>query len=176
MISYDVIERNKNKIVNVGLIILSLVIAFQFHRSASEQVNTLIQQQNSELEKNKVAEDIAGLEKKTEAYKKAFVKKELTSIMDTISGIAKDASVKIVSIKPLTEESVTNYSNSSFLITLKASSYHALGDFITKIENHPDIYLVSEISINSALQADQEVKDVQVDLGVTMKINTIAYL
>ncbi len=175
MINHELIERNKNKIINFGVIILALIIAFQFHRSANNQISSLIQQQNNELEKNKIIEGISVLEKKADIYKKVFVKKDLASIMDIISGIAKDSSVKIVSIKPYAEEALNNYINSSFLITLNAPNYHALGNFISKIENHQDIYLVSEININSAV-SDQDAVKASEDLEVSLKINTISYL
>ncbi|MDP2830695.1 MAG: type 4a pilus biogenesis protein PilO [Candidatus Omnitrophota bacterium] len=175
MINYSFIEKNKNKIINFAVIILVLVIALQFHRSANDRISLLIQQQNNELEKNKVVEDIATLEKKAEVYKKVFVKKDIASIMDTITGIAKDTSVKILSVKPYAEEALDNHLSSSFLITLNAPSYHALGDFISKIENHKDIYLVSEVSINSAV-SNLEAARANVDLGVSLKISTIAYL
>ncbi|MFH0917613.1 MAG: type 4a pilus biogenesis protein PilO [Candidatus Omnitrophota bacterium] len=189
MINYSLIERNKSKIVNVVIIILALILAWHFYNSSSNQVNSLIQQQNSELEKNKVVEEIASLENKAEVYKKVFVRKDLASVMDIISSIAKNASVKIISVKPNTEEAMENYFNSSFLITLNAPSYHALGDFISKIENNQDICLVSEVKINSSTaNANTEPTNLRstatevnpaaadVDLNVTLKINTIAYL
>ena len=175
MISHDLIERNKNKVINFGVIILALVIALQLYRFTNDQISSLIQQQNNEREKNKVVEDIAIFEKKAEAYKQVFVKKDLASIMNIISGIAKDTSVKILSVKPYAEEFFGNYSSSSFLITLNAPSYHALGDFISKIENHKDIYLVSVISINSTV-SNSDAAGANVNLGVSLKINTIAYL
>jgi len=175
MINYDLLERNKVKIINFGVIILALIIALQFYRSANNRISSLIQQQNNEREKNKVVQEISGIEKKTEAYKKVFVKKDLASIMEVISGIAKNTSVKIVSIKPYAEEMLDNYLNSSFLITLNAPSYHALGDFISKIENYKDIYLISDMSINSTVSNPGTAGD-NADLGVSLKINTISYL
>jgi hypothetical protein len=175
MINYDLIDKNKNKIINFSILILALIISLNFYRSSNEQVSSLIQQQGSELEKNKAVADIATLEKKAEVYKKVFVKRDLASVMDTISIIAKNASVKILSVKPFAEESLGNYFNSSFLITLNAPSYHALGDFISKIENDNDIYLVSEISINSVV-ANPDAPEVNTDLSVSLKINSIAYL
>ena len=175
MISHDLIERNKNVIINFGVIIVALVIALQLFNSANSQIRSLVQQQNSELAKNKVVEDIAVLENKTEAYKKVFVKKDLASIMDIISAIAKDTLVKIVSVKPYAEEALENYFNSSFIITLNAPSYHALGNFISKIENHEDIYLVSDINIAS-IGAVTGTTEKNYNLGVSLKINTISYL
>jgi hypothetical protein len=173
MINYEKIEKNKTKIINFSIFIIALAIAFKLNQSTNNQISSLNKQQNDELQNNKAVEDIAALEKKTEAYKKVFVKKDLASIMSAISGIAKNTSVKIISVKPFADDVFDNYSTSSFLITLNAPSYHALGDFISKIENHSDIYLVSEIIINSAVIYGPEVNT---DLAVSLKINTIAYL
>ncbi len=175
MITHDALERNKNVILNFAVIILSLVIALQLYRSANSQISTLTQQKNDELEKNKVVEDIAGLERKAEAYKKVFVKRDLASVMDVISGIAKESSVKIISVKPFGEDSLGNYLNSAFLINFSASSYHVLGDFISRIENHKDIYQVSEVNINSIV-TNEDSPTPSLELNVSLKINTIAYL
>jgi hypothetical protein len=175
MLNYDLIERNKNIILNIGIIVLALFIAFRMHSSSNVEVNTLIEQQGSELEKNKVAEDIAMLEQKSETYKKTFIKRDLAAIMDILTGIAKNTSVKILSVKPYTEEAFDSYFNSSFLITLNAPGYHALSNFISKIESHKDIYLVSEINISSAL-SQSNTPEASTDLGVSLKINIISYL
>ncbi len=175
MINYDLIEKNKNRIINFGVIILALIIAFKFYQSTNEQIGSLVQQQNNELEKNKVIDDIVILEKKAAAYKKVFVKKDFASIMDMISGIAKNTSIKIVSVKPYAEERFDSYFSYSFLITLNAPSYHVLGDFISKIENYRDIYQVNDISINS-LVSNSVVAGAKTDLSVILKISTIAYL
>jgi hypothetical protein len=151
------------------------LIALQFYRFANNQVSSLIKQKNEEREKNKIAVDIAVFEKKAETYKKVFVKKDLATIIDVVSGIAKNTSVKIVSVKPSAENNLNNYLSSSFLITLNASSYHALGDFISKIENYKDIYLVSEVSINS-VASDIDGIGVNPELSVSLKINSISYL
>ena len=122
-----------------------------------------------------MVQDIAVLEKRADGYKKFFVKKDLASVMDIVSGIAKDASVKILSVKPHAEEALDNYVKSSFLITLTAPTYHALGDFISRIENHKDIYLVNEINVNSA-SASSDAAAANMELAVSLKINAISYL
>ena len=175
MINYELVEKNKNIILNFGIIILALIIAFQFYKSTNNQVALLVQEQNNEREKNKVVQDIALLEKKSEGYKKLFVKKDLASVMDIISGIAKDTSVKILSVKPSADDLVDGDSNPSFLITLSAASYHALGNFISKIENHKDVYLVREISIKSSI-VNPDTAEGKANLEATLKIYTIYYL
>jgi Tfp pilus assembly protein PilO len=175
MINYALIERNKDTIVNVGIVIVALFIAFHFYRSTETQVSALRQAQSAESEKNKVIADIAALEKKAETYQKFFVKRDLASIMDVISSIAKTTSVKINSVKPSTEEVRGTYFNSSYLIALNAHSYHALGEFISKIENLKDVYLISDVNITS-IASTQDVTGGNTELGVTLKINIISYL
>ncbi len=174
VINYDLIERNKSTIVNIGLIILAVVVALNLYNSTNHRLESLEQQKQSELEKNKISQDILALEKKTEIYKNIFVKKDLGSVMDVISGIAKNTAIKIVSIKPSGDEVDEQYIKSAFLITLNAPSYHALGDFISKVENNEAIYLVSEINIIAS--GENSKSEADVGLEVSFKINTIAYL
>jgi Tfp pilus assembly protein PilO len=175
MVNFDLIERNKNLIVNIAVVIVALFIAWHLHQSANQKIGLLVQQQGSELEKNKIVEEISALEQKSENYKNTFVKRDLSEIMDILTQVAKNSSVKILSVKPFAEEPNENYYNSSFLITLKEVSYHALGDFISKVENHKDIYLVSEINISSVSSQPSAPSD-RNELGVILKINTISYL
>ncbi len=162
-------------IINAVVIIVALIIAFQFYKNSSNQIEDLVRQQNEAIEKNKVTQEIASLEKKAEQYRGNFVRKDLASVMDIVSGMAKSSSVRILSVKPYSEEPMDNYLNSSFMITMRAPSYHALGDFISKIENDKDVYLVSEVSIN-AVPINIEGKEASVELDVNLKINTISYL
>lgn len=168
-------EKNKNKVLNFGLIILALFIAFQIYKAADQQVNSLIQQKGDELKKNKAAEEIAGFEKKIEVYKKIFFKEDVSSVVDTISNIAKNSSIKIVSIKPGNDEAYPDYIKSVFLITVSAPSYHSLGNFISQIESYKDIYMVDEVSIASA-EINQPFESKNTNLNVNLKISTIAYL
>ncbi|MDD5476602.1 MAG: type 4a pilus biogenesis protein PilO [Candidatus Omnitrophica bacterium] len=170
----ELFEKNKSKVLNLGVIILALFIAFQIYKTADEQVNSLIQQKDDELKKNKATEEIAGLERKIEGYKKIFVKEDMGSVIDTISNIAKDCSIKIVSIKPSNEEAYPDYVKSVFLITLSAPNYHSLGNFISQIESYKDIYIVDEVSIASA-EIKEPQESTNTNLNVNLKISTISY-
>lgn len=167
-------EKNKNKVLNFGVIILALFIAFQIYKSADERLNSLIQRKEDELKKNKAAEEVAALERKIEGYKKIFVKEDMGSVIDTISNIAKDCSIKIVSIKPSNEEAYPDYVKSVFLITLSTPDYHSLGNFISQIESYKDIYIVDEVGIASA-EVKQPQEGANKNLKVNLKISTISY-
>lgn len=174
MLNFDLVERNKNLIVNIGIVVIALFIAWHLHNSANSQINNLVQQQESELEKNKVAQDIAALEQKSEKYKNTFVKKDLAEIMDILTGITKNTQVRILSVKPVAEEATENYRISSFLITLKATNFHALAEFISRVESYKDIYLINEVGISSTAVQPSGPGD-NTDLAVTLKINTVYY-
>jgi hypothetical protein len=175
MMNSSSIDRNKNMILNVAVILIALFVAYQFYKKSSTQIDDLVRQQNEAIEKNKVTQEIATLEKRAEQYRGNFVRKDLGTVMDMVSGMAKSSSVRISSVKPYAEEPMDNYFNSSFLISLRSPSYHALGDFISRIENDKDVYLVSDVNIN-AVPVNAETKEPSVELDVNLKINTISYL
>lgn len=166
---------DKNKILNFAIIILALFIAFQIYRSAEENINSLIRQKDDQLKKNIILNEISVLEKKIEKYKKAFVKKDLSSVMDTLSDIAKNNSINIISVKPASEEAAGDYVKTSFIITVNAASYHSLGDFISQLESSKDIYIVDELSVASG-GPERAVENITSGLAVNLKISTISYL
>ncbi|MDD5120845.1 MAG: type 4a pilus biogenesis protein PilO [Candidatus Omnitrophica bacterium] len=167
-------EKNKNKILNFGIIFVALFIAFQFYKGANEQVEALNNAKNNELKKNEATDEIAALEVKIQRYKEVFTKKDISYVLDAISKIAKTSGVKFISIKPIDEETSSDYVRSSFLITVSSPTYHYLGDFISQIEASTDIYLVGEVSITSsdssyAMEGDGS------DLLLNLRVSTISY-
>jgi len=155
--------------------LLLLYIAFQIYNFANKQEKRLIGEKEKELKKNKVIENIASAEKVMEGYKKALVKRDLGSIMNTMSSIAKSSSITILSIKPISEESQPDYARFSFAITASAPDYHSLADFISRVENYKDIYFVEEVIIASSESASSG-ESGTVDLKVSLRISTISYL
>lgn len=177
MIKIEVILKNKNKILNFGMIFLLLFIALQIYKYGVRQMNSLAEQRENELKKNKVIENIVSLEKQIGVYKKVLVKKDLGSVMDTMSSIAKASAIKIISIKPIKEETYTDYLKSSFLITAQTPNYHSLGNFISQLESYKDIYLVDEVTVISSVSGYAgESSNKSTGLNVNLKISTIAYL
>ena len=50
----ELLEKNKNKILNFGIILLALFIALQIYKSVDQQINSLTVKKNEELKKNRV--------------------------------------------------------------------------------------------------------------------------
>lgn len=167
----NIFLKNKNLILNSGIIVLALFIALQIYRADNQQIGSLIQQKEDALKKNEVIQSIGALEEKIDNFKQVFPKKDLSSIMGQLSNIAKNNLVKIVSIKPVNEEAYPDYIQSSFLINIYAPSYHALGNFISQIENNKDIFMVGEMGITPA-----SIDKIDNGLNVNLKISAISFI
>lgn len=169
------LEKNKNMILNLGIVILALFISFQIYKGIEERINVLAAQKNDELKKSEAASEITSLEEKIDGLRKVFVKKDLGAVIDTISAIAKKSSVRVASIKPDIEEAHADYIKSSFLITINAPDYHALGDFVSQVESYQDIYIIDELRIVSE-GSGQVAANADRGLKINFKISTISYL
>jgi len=162
---------NKDNIFNIAIIILAIIFAFNIHKAQEKALQSLKEKRNIEFKKNEVLGDIKQLEKTMNSYKK-FFNKDSSQVINTLNNIARDSSVKIISIKPQTEIILPTYTKYPFDLSINVDSYHILGRFISKIESHSDVYIVEKTDIKSVgqiLRADQEYK-----LDVNLRISAIS--
>lgn len=143
----DTINAQKNKVVNIVIIILALLIANNIYKGQAKNIAMLRDKKEAELEKNAVLNEIVKLEKKIAATKNMVNSKDISTTINTLSNLAKDSSVKIVSLRPQTEKDYPFYVKYSFDLNVKSSSYHQIGKFISRLENSTDIYAVELINI-----------------------------
>ncbi|MFA5199771.1 MAG: type 4a pilus biogenesis protein PilO [Candidatus Omnitrophota bacterium] len=170
----ELTEKNKNRLLNLGIILLAVFIAFQIYKNADLEVKELDKKKANELKRNQEMEQIANLEVKIESYKRVFTKKDISYVLDSVSKIAKNAQVKFVSIKPMDSEASLDYIKSAFLITVTSPTYHALANFINQVESSVDLYIVGEVSITSSnLGYSMGQEQDNSDLTLNLKINTI---
>ena len=83
--NYSLILKNRNKLINFGLIVLALIIAKNIYGYQIKKVNTLKAKKETELKKNALINNISGLEKRIEVYKKVFYKRDTSSIINNIT-------------------------------------------------------------------------------------------
>jgi len=140
---------DKKKIFSIGIIIITIVAALIIHGSQTKKIDSLRVERDAELKKNETLNDISRSEKTIKLYSNILSKKDAASVMNTLSGIAKESDITIVSIKPDTEENRTLYIRSPFSLVIETDNYHAIGKFISRIENNPDIYFVDAINIKA---------------------------
>ena len=175
MVSIDFFIKNKNKIMNVGVILLAIFAALYLYSMQSQQLVSLEENKNEEVKKSEVIESLSRVEKRISSYKQAFNKKDLGSVISAMTDIAKDTRVKLVSVKPGTDQQFSEYVKTSFLIVVRVADYHALGQFITKVENYKDLFLVEDVNITAA-NTVLPGKMAERDLDISLKISTITCL
>lgn len=160
--------KSKNILLSVAIIAVACFIAFNFiYKNQQQQLQGLMAQKDAELKKNAVLENIVRLEKNIDNYRNVLPQKDVSETLNTINTLARDAGVKIVSMKPLpADQTSTAYAKTSFDVALSASSYHALGRFISSLESNQDVYILEFVDI-----ASQEPGK---ELTANIKVSTIA--
>ncbi len=141
-------NRYKNKFINSAIFIIAVVIAFNIHAGQNKQIAALEEKKSQELKKNEILNEIAALEKKVSTYKKQVNTKEISGVINRIGIIAKESSVVLESINPQEKKDFDIYTNYNFQIKISSDNYHNIGEFVSRLENHPDIYFVGSISIS----------------------------
>ena len=175
MITIDFFSKNKSKIINAGVIIAALIVALYLYSMQNQQIVSLEESKNEEIKKSEITEDLSRVEKRINSYKQTFTRKDLGSVIGALTDIAKDTKVKVISVKPGLEQQYPEYAKTSFLIVVRVADYHALGQFISKVENYKDLFLVEDVNITTAedLQNDKKAGK---DLDINLKISTITCL
>jgi Tfp pilus assembly protein PilO len=161
---------DKNKIINAIIILVTLPIAVNIYKFQTRNIDALNMQKDIEIKKNEILEKIGQSEKKINAYKELLNKKDISLIVNTISNIAKNSGIEVISIKPVNREDLSVYSRYSFALTINADSYHLIGGFISSLESCPDVYFIDRITIN-VIERDQKTEK----LGADLVLSTILF-
>ncbi len=174
MVAVDLFTKHKNKFLNIGIIILVIFSASYIYSKQNQELDSLNKKKEQEIKRNSMLESINQGEKRADAYKQFFTAKELGEVVDDMTNIARDTRVQLLSVKPGAKEKHSEYIKTSFLISVKAADYHALGVFVSKIENYKDLYLVEGVNINSSdFNASGSNEEQQLD--VSLRISTVSY-
>ena len=157
------LNKYKNIVMNLALIILAVIVSGNIYKRQSADLASINRNIAEEKKKNKVFDNLGKLEKKIDAYKKVLPGEEATTVINVLNAIAKDFNVRITSIRPAPEERKDDYTKSAFQLNIVVSGYQALGRFISALENHPIFFVVEGVGINS----DRQTQDMNVSLVVS---------
>jgi Pilus assembly protein, PilO len=175
MVSIDFFNKHKSKIINIGVILLAIFVAVYLYNMQNQQLNSLGEKRDEEAKKNEVIESLNRMEKRISNYKQALDRKDLGAVIGAMTDISKDAQIKVVSVKPGAEKQYTDYIKTSFFVVVKVPDYHALGKFISKVENYKDLFIVEDVNI-AITESSTSSKNLERDLDISLKISTITYL
>ena len=157
---------DKNIILNIVIIIFALFISSKIYKQQDNQLESLQRKNETEITRNDILSDISRTEKGIAAYKQFLKKRDASSDINDISNIAREAGVRILSIRPLAEERKENFIKMSFNLTLEAYNYPALGNFVSSLENSQNIYSIDNIDVKKQEEGSET-------LNVNLKISSI---
>jgi Tfp pilus assembly protein PilO len=173
--------KNKRNFFSMGMIIVAVIASFIIHVNQVKKIQSLTLAKDAEFNKSKVLTDISTSEKEIKAYKNNLSRKDIVLVTNTLTNIAKDSNVALVSVKVGTEENQLLYTRARFVCVIGADSYHDLSKFISKLENHPGIFNIDEIDIKAqdeGLDSDKELTYAPKPKGrlvVNLIISSIAF-
>ena len=169
MASID-LARYKSQVVNIVIIVLFVFISSNIYKSASKNITALSDKRDEESKKNKVLEDISLEENKVTDLKSFINTKDINLVITTINDIAKESGLKVASIRPGAPQDVGLYTKYPFAMVLDAPNYNTVGVFLSKLESHPDIYIVESVDIAPTI--DPQTNSVS-KVAATLRVTTI---
>ena len=161
------LEKYRNAIINASVVILSLVIAFNIYKAHVATALSLKAQISEEMKKNSELEKINLMERKISSYKRLLVKRDASAIMNDISAMAREADIKVISIKPSQGEAGADYLKDNFDVIVSAPYYNAVGKFVYLVESHNNLYMVDILDINNKAETGT------VGLTVNLRISSV---
>jgi Tfp pilus assembly protein PilO len=153
----DTVNKNKNMIINLAIVIVAAVFAFNIHKAQTLNTKNLKAQKEIEEKKNVILVDINKLAKEYSDYNNLLGVNDIPTLINNIGEIAKGSGIKIVSIKPIARQSQALFIKSPFDLTISAESYHSIGLFVSKLESSPNIYMIDYIDIKSAKDGAKQI-------------------
>ena len=174
-IDLDTLLKNKNTILNVALLILVLIISSYIY-SWQNRMNAIVKDKIIlENKKNELLKRLAGSEKRLFDYKEILKKKDNSAIITTISHLAQELRLKILSVKPEQEQDFPIYTKSSIRLSILSEGFHRLGDFISKLETSADLYKIEVLNIKpgkaqAAKAATGKKPETEQNLGLSVDI------
>ena len=165
----ELIDKYRNKAINIAIIIVFLIIAVNVYKGSLNKAESLRAKISEEEKKSGELEKINQLEKKIVGYRKLLTRKEASLIMGNINDIAKGVGVEVLSVRPLQKELPgADYIKDLFEVRLNAPGYDSLARFINGIESSGNVYTVDSIVIDSQHGTEKK------GLTVNVKISSVS--
>jgi len=161
---------NKDKIINIIIILIALFIIFKIYKSQINNTKSLEEKRDAEIKKNTVLNDIGKSEGMLNAYNKGLSKKDLSSVINIINNIAQVSGIEINSLKPLRQEDYPVYVKYPFELKFNTHSYHPIGKFISNLENHPALFFVNSLSVKQLSEARMPGEEGNFEVELTLSI------
>ena len=167
--------KGRKRVLSIGIILFTLIATLIIYRIQIKKIESLHVNKDAEQKKNEALNEISRSEKAIKLYKNIFSKKDAFLVMDAVSDIVRDSNVRLISIRPEREERQPLYVKYPFTLVIGADNYHAIGKFISSIENSSDVYFVDAISIRLQEEAADQAPGQTSKLIVNITLSIIEF-
>jgi hypothetical protein len=141
--------KDKRHYFSMAMIIIAVITSLVINNGQAKKIGSLTISRDAEMSKSQVLTDISNSEKTIKSFMTTLAKRDIVSVTDILTNTAKTSNVALVSIKKSSEENQPLYTKSRFVCVIGADSYHDIGRFISRLENHPGVFYIDAISINA---------------------------
>ncbi|NQT95897.1 MAG: type 4a pilus biogenesis protein PilO [Candidatus Omnitrophica bacterium] len=185
-ININLDEHTKVFIFAGAIALLTLIISYyivRVHHVKTKGIHSKIAEAKRALV---IRKDIATIDEVKKEYEERLYKKlDRTDLRNTISTLARESGVDIISIQPVNPQAVAGLSKLSFKARLKAS-YNQIGNFVAKIESYPLLTKIENLTVESMSASDNYSgrsdiekedllkKDARANVSVTVSAYSIA--
>jgi hypothetical protein len=172
---------DKRHYFSIGMIVLSLIASLIINKGQSKKIESLTVVRDAEMKKSEILTDLSNSERAIKSLASTLARKDIVSVTDILTNTAKDSNVTLVSIKKNSEENRPLYTSSRFICAIGANTYHDIGKFIGKLENHPGVFYIDAISMKAqdeGLGTDKglsQVEKIKSKLNVDLILSIIAF-
>ncbi|MFH1678317.1 MAG: hypothetical protein ABH914_01715 [Candidatus Omnitrophota bacterium] len=166
-----------SQVINLIIFVVAALVAINIYKGQNNRVSEIIQIKQEQEKKNALIKKIKGLREKIAVRKTTHSVRDRREIINTITSLAIDVGVKIVSIKPEQGsgdsriEKNPTYDKNFFNIMLEVRDYHQLGNFIGRLESDPIMFGIEFLRLNTSLsETDTEItliRKIRVDLIIS---------
>lgn len=163
----EIMEKYKNQLLNAIVILLALFVAFKIYSNQAQNVANIKAQKDNETKKLGIFKEIQESQEKLKIYKDYINQKDLSSVINIVTDIAKQASVDIISVRPAQEDPKEFYTRYPLNVIVAAENYHNLADFIAKLESDPSIFSVEELRVVTSSLSEDGSETLKADLRVS---------
>jgi Tfp pilus assembly protein PilO len=163
------LPKDKSTLIHVGMIILALIIARNIYGIQVKRAATLEHNKDVEIKKNELAKDINKAEKRINAYRKVLAEKDTNALINSLTQMAARSAIKVTSVRPEGEREYDAYNKITIRLNILARDYHKIGQFISTLENAPELYIIEYLAIKPLTQAGENADNdrLSADLSAT---------
>lgn len=141
-------ENTKILVITTAIALAALILCSTIYNLYAGKVRELRSKIDEEGRRLVIRKDVATIDNLIKEYRTYFYK-DISSLVlrDTISALARDTAVDVVSMQPVESEKFVNYTKIFFKVKLDCT-YNQLGKFIEKLERLERLTKIDEIIIS----------------------------